>query len=59
MSTTYTEWERDRTCTSKRRFHCQLDANEALLRAFQRGEYMRSYECEHCGHIHLTTREEG
>jgi len=52
----YGEFVRDRSCTRKRPYHCQLDANQAVLEAAQQGQLRRTYRCDHCGLIHLTSK---
>lgn len=53
---TYAEWQRDRTCTSKRVYTHQLAAREAILDIAKRdGPDMTEYRCPHCQLWHLTT----
>jgi hypothetical protein len=51
----YTRWRQHRGCERKVGYHCQLDANAAIMRAYDRGAtQLRTYECDHCGLLHLT-----
>ena len=53
--TTYGTWRRERGCERKRPYHCQLDANQAVLAFMRDGKRMTTYTCEWCGLIHLTS----
>jgi hypothetical protein len=51
----YPRWRQHRGCERKVGYHCQLDANAAIMRAYDRGAtQLRTYECDHCGLLHLT-----
>jgi len=54
-SDSYSDWQRHRGCERKRPYHCQLDANQAVLAAAERGERLSTYTCDFCGLIHLTS----
>lgn len=54
----YERWQRDRACTRKRPYHCQLDANQAVLDAARNGKRLTTYRCRFCQLIHLTTEHE-
>lgn len=56
---TYERWQQNRACERKIGYHCELDANAAILRAYQKGEPpLRTYTCDTCGLLHLTKRTE-
>lgn len=57
MTQTHAQWRRERGCGRKRPYHCQLDANQAVLEAARDGRTLTTYGCTYCGLIHLTSEE--
>lgn len=52
----YLRWKQQRGCDRKIGYHCELDANAAILRSYEKGDGpLRTYECGFCGLLHLTS----